>query len=131
MSSHGVKANEQYMSMRNSKTSPFNYIMKEKDMREHVKEFNQTLDKREHPRRDVTHFESPPRRRGREQEDKVLEDYHNAKMIERETEDQVDPAETVDRLLMTGKEYEKRRAYLRKKVYRVCRLSLTFIASLR
>lgn len=33
MSTHGVKANEQYMSMRNSKTSPFNYIMKEKDMR--------------------------------------------------------------------------------------------------
>lgn len=64
----------------------------------------------------MTHFESPPRRRGREQEDKILEEYHTTKMIEREKEDQVDPTETVDRLLMTGKEYEKRRAYLRKKV---------------
>jgi hypothetical protein len=33
MSSHGIKANVQYMSMRDSRTSPFNYIMKESDMR--------------------------------------------------------------------------------------------------
>jgi hypothetical protein len=47
-----------------------------------VKTFNASLNKRDHPRRDVTHFESPPRRRARETEDKVLEDYHRARILE-------------------------------------------------
>lgn len=87
--------------------------------KEHVKTFNKTIDDREHPRRDVTHFESPPRRRRREQEDKVLEEYHQTKMAEKEIDQKVDPKETVDRLLMTGKEYEKRKAHLRKKVRKI------------
>lgn len=37
-------------------------------------------------------------------------------MAEKEMEYEVDPVETVDRLMMAGKEYEKRKAYLRKKV---------------
>jgi hypothetical protein len=47
MSSHGVKSNKNYMSMRNSKTSPFNYIMNEKDMRV------------SHPTLQVTNFLDP------------------------------------------------------------------------
>jgi hypothetical protein len=51
----------------------------------------------------------------REQEDKVLEEYHLAKMAENEIEYQPDPMETIERLQMAGKEYKKRRNYLKKK----------------
>ena len=38
------------------------------------------IDHRENPRRDVIHYESPPRRRLREQEDEVIKTYHLGKL---------------------------------------------------
>jgi hypothetical protein len=46
----------------------------------------------------------------------VIEEYHLSKMEDSLKEHKVDPLETVDRLQMAGKEYGKRRAYLKKKV---------------
>jgi hypothetical protein len=81
-----------------------------------VKGFNESLDKRENPRRDVTHYESPPRKRDREEDDKIIQGYQRIKPTVRKSHERSGPAEAVDRLIMTGKEYDDRKAYLRKKV---------------
>jgi hypothetical protein len=39
-----------------------------------VAQLNRSLDEREKPKAEVVHYESPPRRRLRKAEDKVLED---------------------------------------------------------
>jgi len=44
----------------------------------HTIKFDQSLDERSHPRREVTHYESPPRRRLRETEDVAVVDYHES-----------------------------------------------------
>jgi len=45
----------------------------------HTQKFDQNLDERNYPRRDVTHYESPPRRRLRETEDVAVVDYHESR----------------------------------------------------
>ena len=93
---------------------------------------------RENPIRDVTHYESPPRRRLREQEDEVLKTYYESKLSthfykfssfhnfsqiltqklalspEKDIKD-IDPIGTVDRLMLSEKEKQMRLGYLRKK----------------
>jgi hypothetical protein len=46
----------------------------------HEQELEETIFKRENPKREVIHFESPPRRRLRVKEDEVLESYQECKI---------------------------------------------------
>jgi hypothetical protein len=43
--------------------------------------FDKSLQDRGNPRRDVVHFESPPRRRLRETEDVAVKVYHESKIL--------------------------------------------------
>jgi hypothetical protein len=47
----------------------------------HTQKFDQSLEQRNNPRRDVTHYESPPRRRLRETEDVAIQEYHESKIF--------------------------------------------------
>jgi hypothetical protein len=46
------------------------------ELRNHRDRFDKNIDDRNYPRRDVVHFESPPRRRLRETEDEAVQVYH-------------------------------------------------------
>lgn len=64
------------------------------------------------------HYESPPRKRLREQEDKVIKGYLEAISIEGEAGEDCraeSPKGTVERLMQCKEEKEKRVAYLRQK----------------
>jgi hypothetical protein len=49
------------------------------EIRDHGAKFDKSLDVRNYPRRDVVHYESPPRRRLRETEDEAIKVYHQSK----------------------------------------------------
>lgn len=55
---------------------------KAEEINQHKARFDKSLDDRSYPRRDVVHFESPPRRRLRETEDDAIKVYHESKCIQ-------------------------------------------------
>lgn len=57
----------------------YNTISQRLKIKQHLIEIDQTNNRRENPKRDVTHFESPPRRRLREDEDAILKYVHEGK----------------------------------------------------
>lgn len=56
-------------------------LMTKKEREEHCRQIDTTVYFRENPIRDVIHFESPPRRRLREQETKVIETFYQCKFL--------------------------------------------------
>ena len=82
------------------------------------KKYDELIQSRENPRRDVVHYESPPRKRLREQEDKVIKGYLEAISIGNSEGEEClgeSPKGTVERLMQCKEEKEKRVANLRRK----------------
>ena len=66
-------------SPRNTNFSPKTKFYDAKMIYDHEVKVDKDLDDRCYPRRDVIHYESPPRRRLRMAEDDAIEEYHQSK----------------------------------------------------
>ena len=63
---------------RASRNRPYGAV----ELNQHSDKIDRGLDDRSYPRRDVVHYESPPRRRLRETEDEAVKVYHESKYLE-------------------------------------------------